>query len=82
MDALGHSLTGVPITWVNFGANIVRLERMDDSVVVVPVVPGVARIVVSAGTSGATATVMVTVTSSLAEAFAPQPRRAIAALPR
>lgn len=74
MDANGHPLTGVPITWTNFNANIVRLERMGDSAVVVTQIPGTAKIIASAGTSGATATVYVTVTGSVAAKVVRQPR--------
>ena len=75
MDVNGHPLSGVPISWTNFNANIVRLERMDDSAVVVTQVPGTARIVASAGASGATATVYVTVTSSVAASVVRHPIR-------
>ena len=82
MDMNGHPLTGVPIGWTNFNANIVRLERMDDSTVVVTHLPGTARIEATAGASGATATVYVTVTSPVAATVAPHPLRQVAAPPR
>jgi uncharacterized protein YjdB len=82
LDANGHPLTGVPVSWTNFNANFVRLERMGDSAVVVSHLPGTARIVANAGASGAAATVYVTVTSSGAATVVPHPLRQVTAPPR
>lgn len=82
LDANGHPLTGVPVEWTNFNANFTRLERMGDSAVVVSRLPGTSRITATAGASGATATVYVTVSSSVAASVVPHPVRHVAAPPR
>ena len=72
-DAHGQPMSGVALSWTNYNANIVRLDRGGDSVRVTGLTAGVARVFVSDLVNSASAYVVITVSAQLSATIAPAP---------
>jgi hypothetical protein len=70
-DAHGQPMTGVTLSWTNYNANIVRLDRGVDSVRVTALTAGVARVFVSDLVNSASAYIVIAVSAPLSATIVP-----------
>ena len=76
-DAHGQPMTEVTLSWTNYNANIVRLDRGVDSVRVTALTAGVERVFVSDLVNSASASILITVSAQLSATIATNSRKRV-----